>query len=166
MARSELIYGVHAVRALIERAPDAVLELWVLAGAHNPAHAPILGAASRNGIHPQPAPRATLDKLSGGGRHQGIVARCRPREDQQAVDLPTLLEGALHDALFLVLDGVEDPHNLGACLRVADAAGVRAVIRPQHRAPGSRPRPRRWRAARPRPCRSSPSTILPGRSRR
>lgn len=136
MARSELIYGVHAVRALIERSPDAVLELWVLAGAHNPAHAPILAAAAGHDIRPQPAPRATLDRLSGGGRHQGVVARCRPREVQQAVELPPLLEGDLRDALFLVLDGVEDPHNLGACLRVADAAGVRAVIRPQHRGTG------------------------------
>lgn len=136
MARSELIYGIHAVRALIERSPDTVLELWVLAGAHNPAHAAILDAANRNGIHPQPAPRATLDRLSGGGRHQGIVARCRPREAQETVDLPALLAGDLRDALFLVLDGVEDPHNLGACLRVADAAGVRAVVRPQHRGTG------------------------------
>lgn len=136
MARSELIYGVHAVRALIERVPDAVLELWVLAGSHNPAHAPIFAAASRHGIHPQPAPRATLDKLTGGGRHQGVVARCRPREEQPAVDLPALLERDLREALFLVLDGVEDPHNLGACLRVADAAGVWAVVRPQHRGTG------------------------------
>jgi 23S rRNA (guanosine2251-2'-O)-methyltransferase len=136
MSRSELIYGIHAVRALIERSPDAVLELWVQAGSHNPAHAPILSAASKHGVHPQPAPRATLDKLSGGGRHQGVVARCRPHEQQEAVDLHTLLEGDLREALFLVLDGVEDPHNLGACLRVADAAGARAVIRPQHRGTG------------------------------
>jgi 23S rRNA (guanosine2251-2'-O)-methyltransferase len=136
MSRSELIYGIHAVRALIEHSPDAVLELWVQTGAANAALAPILSAAASLGIQPQNAPRPTLDKLTGGGRHQGVVARCRPRPQQQAVDLRSLLEADLHDALFLVLDGVEDPHNLGACLRVADAAGARAVIRPQHRGTG------------------------------
>jgi 23S rRNA (guanosine2251-2'-O)-methyltransferase len=136
MTRSELVYGIHAVRALIERTPESVLELWVQAGSHNAALAPILTAAATHGIHPQNAPRPTLDKLSGGGRHQGVVARCRPRLQPEAVDLPSLLEGDLRDALFLVLDGVEDPHNLGACLRVADAAGARAVIRPQHRGTG------------------------------
>lgn len=136
MTRAELIYGIHAVRALLERSPEAVLELWVQAGTQNAALAPILSAAATHGIHPQSAPRPTLDKLTGGGRHQGVVARCRPHSPQQAVDLQTLLEGDLRDALFLVLDGVEDPHNLGACLRVADAAGVRAVIRPQHRGTG------------------------------
>lgn len=136
MSQNEMVYGVHAVRALIERSPAQVLELWMQAGSHNPALAPILDAARAQGILAQPVPRATLDKLAGGGRHQGIVARTRNRTTGQAPDLHALLEQDLRDALFLVLDGVEDPHNLGACLRVADAAGVRAVIRPMHRGTG------------------------------
>lgn len=133
---SELVYGIHAVRALIERSPALVLELWVQAGTRHPGLAAILGAAATQGIHAQAVPRATLDRLSGGGRHQGIVARWRDHGAERVLDLESFLQADLRDALFLVLDGVEDPHNLGACLRVADAAGVRAVIRPLHRGTG------------------------------
>ncbi|MGQ0659139.1 MAG: 23S rRNA (guanosine(2251)-2'-O)-methyltransferase RlmB [Chromatiales bacterium] len=133
MARTDLIYGIHAVRALLERAPADALELWVQAGSLNPALAPITVAATKYGITVQCAARATLDRMANGGRHQGVVARCRARAPARATGLQTLLQEDLHNALFMVLDGVEDPQNLGACLRVADAAGARAVIRPLHR---------------------------------
>jgi len=131
-----MVYGIHAVRALLTRSPAQVLELWVLAGSHNPALAPILAAANVHGIASQTVPRTTLDRLAEGGRHQGVVARCRTRSRERIAALATLLREDLHAALFVVLDGVEDPHNLGACLRVADAAGARAVIRPLHRGTG------------------------------
>ena len=136
MARSYLIYGTHAVRALIDRSPDVVLELWVLAGSSSHDHRSVIDAASTQGIRTQRAPRATLDKMTGNATHQGVVARCRARGSQPAGDLKELLAGNLDGAMFLVLDGIEDPHNLGACLRVADAAGVRAVVQPQHRGTG------------------------------
>jgi 23S rRNA (guanosine2251-2'-O)-methyltransferase len=136
MAGGDLIYGIHAVCALLEQSPEAVLELWIQAGSQNSALAPILKLAATHGLHPQSAPRATLDKMTAGGRHQGVVARARARRSEATIDLQSLLAMDQRGALYLVLDGVEDPHNLGACLRVADAAGVRAVIRPLHRGTG------------------------------
>ncbi|MDV7390686.1 RNA methyltransferase substrate-binding domain-containing protein, partial [Arthrospira platensis SPKY1] len=81
--------------------------------------------------------RAELDRLSGGARHQGVVARLEVRRrGLDEADLPGLLDAAVGPALLLVLDGVQDPHNLGACLRGAAAAGVHAVIAPADRAVG------------------------------
>lgn len=134
-ARSEVIYGIHAVRATLEAAPESVLELWLQAGTSNPALAPIIAAAGKLGVATHSAPRSTLDRMSAQGRHQGVLARCRQRP-VSAMDLHDLLAQDLEGALFLVLDGVEDPRNLGACMRVADAAGVRAIIRPLHRGTG------------------------------
>lgn len=139
MKRSSFVYGIHAVRALIERSPEHVLEVWVQAGTRSPAHAPILSAAAQQGISAQQVPRTTLDRLAEGGPHQGVVARRRDRTPAAGPDLETLLAADLRGALFLALDGIEDPQNLGACLRVADAAGVRAVIRPLHRGVGLTP---------------------------
>jgi 23S rRNA (guanosine2251-2'-O)-methyltransferase len=80
--------------------------------------------------------REQLDKLTGGARHQGMVASyARPIAHEER-DLPGLVEAAGQSALFLVLDGVQDPHNLGACLRSAEAAGVTAVLVPKDRAVG------------------------------
>jgi 23S rRNA (guanosine2251-2'-O)-methyltransferase len=75
-----------------------------------------------------------LDKLAGGGKHQGIVAQCQMPQPLNESTLDPMLEYPDHPLLFLVLDGVQDPHNLGACLRTADAAGVDAVIIPRDRA--------------------------------
>ncbi|MFO1436401.1 MAG: 23S rRNA (guanosine(2251)-2'-O)-methyltransferase RlmB [Gammaproteobacteria bacterium] len=136
MASADLVYGIHSVRALLEHSPDAVLEMWVQAGISNPTLTPILKLAAAQGLHPQSAPRATLDKMTVGGRHQGIVVRARTQRTDKSVDLKSLLEADQRGALYLILDGIEDPQNLGACLRVADAAGARAVIRPLHRGTG------------------------------
>jgi 23S rRNA (guanosine2251-2'-O)-methyltransferase len=135
VSRSDTVYGLHAVEALLRHNPEQVLEFWVLAGSPNPPLAVLAALAGDQGIIVQRAGRATLDRLAGGGRHQGAVVRCRRPEAAAVVTLGDLL-GDVRDALFLILDGVEDPQNLGACLRVADAAGARAVIRPLHRGVG------------------------------
>ena len=127
----ELVYGLHAVDALLRRQPDQVVVLWVQAGRKDKRITAIQELARNQGVSVTPMPRAALDdKVS--GRHQGVIAEVKPGErawDETA--LWQLLDGLDHPPLLLVLDGVTDPHNLGACLRSADAAGVDAVIVPR-----------------------------------
>jgi 23S rRNA (guanosine2251-2'-O)-methyltransferase len=140
-ATEDVAYGIHAVRVLLERSPQRVRELWLTSARDATARLqPLRALAVAAGITPVEADAAQLDRLADGERHQGVVAGLAPR----AADPETLLEEALEaqgDAppLLLVLDGVTDPHNLGACLRSADAAGVAAVIVPRDRAAGLTP---------------------------
>lgn len=134
MAKSELVYGIHAVRHLLERAPERVLEAWLQASAHGETLLEIDARLQQQGIAIQRTSPATLDKLSGNAVHQGIVLRCRTAAEE-VPDLNELIASA-QMPLFLVLDGVQDPHNLGACLRTAAAAGAAAVIIPRDRAVG------------------------------
>ncbi len=137
---SELIYGLHAVQAALRQQPQRIETLWLQQGARQQRLEPLLREARARGIEPLPVERAELDRLADGGRHQGVVARLTragtgPRES----DLARLLAEGPQPPLLLVLDGVQDPHNLGACLRSADAAGVSAVIAPADRAAGLTP---------------------------
>ncbi len=131
----ELIRGLHAVAAALNHEPEQVRGLWVERQRRDGRMQSLLDQAAGHGVAVYWADRAELDRLSGGARHQGVVARLaiRPRGHAEA-DLPTLLAAADGPALLLVLDGVQDPHNLGACLRSAAAAGVHAVIAPTDRA--------------------------------
>ncbi|OSN08250.1 23S rRNA (guanosine(2251)-2'-O)-methyltransferase RlmB [Lonsdalea iberica] len=129
---SEIIYGIHAVKALLERDPQRFLEVFILKGREDRRLQPVIAELESNGIAVQVANRQWLDSKVEGAVHQGIIANVKPGRQFQENDLPELL--AAHDAPFLlVLDGVTDPHNLGACLRSADAAGVNAVIVPRDR---------------------------------
>ena len=106
--------------------------------------AEILELAAAPGIRVHPARRDTLDGMAGGGAHQGVVARLAPAPTVDENDLYALLDRLGDEPPFLlVLDGVQDPHNLGACLRTADAAGVHAVIVPKDRAAGLTPAARK-----------------------
>ncbi|WP_304162766.1 23S rRNA (guanosine(2251)-2'-O)-methyltransferase RlmB [Lonsdalea britannica] len=129
---SEIIYGIHAVKALLERDPQRFLEVFILKGREDRRLQPVVAELESNGIAVQVANRQWLDSKVEGAVHQGIIANVKPGRQLQENDLPELL--AAHEAPFLlVLDGVTDPHNLGACLRSADAAGVNAVIVPRDR---------------------------------
>jgi 23S rRNA (guanosine2251-2'-O)-methyltransferase len=103
--------------------------------------AALIAAAEARGIPVHRLSGRELDRLLPGVRHQGVIAAIEPQEteDRQERDLPAFLEGLETPAFLLVLDGVQDPHNLGACLRTADAAGVHAVIVPRDRAAGITP---------------------------
>lgn len=139
MRPGQLAYGLHVLRHLLATTPQDVLELWVQADAGE-GLAELLALARAAGVSPQPVPRRRLDQLAEGGVHQGVVARLRSRAGPGEADLAALAaDPAGGPALFLLLDGVQDPHNLGACLRVADAAGARAVVVPAHRAAGLTP---------------------------
>jgi 23S rRNA (guanosine2251-2'-O)-methyltransferase len=103
----------------------------------------VLQLAGQNGIAVEQVTRKKLDSLAGEGNHQGIVARCRPGRAHDENFLYDLLDGLSEPPFILVLDGVTDPHNLGACLRSADAAGVHAVIAPKDNAAGLNPTARK-----------------------
>ena len=135
MAKSELIYGIHAVRHALDHLPQDVLEAWVQESAQSDNLSELRGLLRDLGIATHRANTATLDKLSSGGVHQGIIIRCRQPSSSDTPDLDELL-GKADLPLFLILDGVQDPHNLGACLRAAAAAGVTAVVIPKDRAVG------------------------------
>ncbi|AOR62271.1 23S rRNA (guanosine(2251)-2'-O)-methyltransferase RlmB [Pectobacterium wasabiae] len=129
---SEIIYGIHAVKALLERDPQRFLEVFVLKGRDDRRLQPVIAELEAQGIVIQVASRQWLDKQAEDAVHQGIVAKVKEGRKYQENDLPAMLDH-LETPFLLILDGVTDPHNLGACLRNADGAGVHAVIVPRDR---------------------------------
>jgi 23S rRNA (guanosine2251-2'-O)-methyltransferase len=132
-------YGMHAVRVLLERSPQRVRRILLAQGKEAGRHAEIRALAQQASVEVSNADEALLERLSDGGRHQGVLAEVAPRPGDPETQLEEALEAAGESPLLLVLDGVQDPHNLGACLRSADAAGVCAVIAPRDRAAGLTP---------------------------
>jgi len=135
----ELLYGIHSVEAALTHDPDNILELYIEADSHNVRLKELSERAREHGLKPHARPREALDRMTGGARHQGAVARYRAPPPRAEGDLAALVEGAGQAALLLVLDGITDPHNLGACLRSAEAAGVTAVVVPKDKAAGITP---------------------------
>ncbi|MFM2483107.1 23S rRNA (guanosine(2251)-2'-O)-methyltransferase RlmB [Celerinatantimonas sp. YJH-8] len=130
MSQPYYLYGLHAVQALLECHPERVIDLAVLQGRDDARLEQILRLAQQVGISVQRMGRKALDERAQDTHHQGVVAKVKSAPTLSDKDLPGILAG--HDApLLLVLDGVTDPHNLGACLRNADAAGAVAVIVPK-----------------------------------
>lgn len=139
----DLLIGIHVVEAALDHDVANLVELYIENGTHN-ARVKALGERARElGVKPHARDRAALDRMTGGARHQGVVARYRAPPPRAEGDLPALVEQAGATALLLVLDGVTDPHNFGACLRSAEAAGVTAVLVPKDRAVGVTPTVRR-----------------------
>jgi 23S rRNA (guanosine2251-2'-O)-methyltransferase len=131
---TQWIAGINAVASALEHDADNVREVLLEAGAKNPRIASIEGDARRLGIDVRRVAQQALDGVAGGLRHQGAVARYAAAKTWDEQALPELVEVAAGRALLLVLDGVQDPHNLGACLRSAAAAGVTAVVIPKDKA--------------------------------
>ncbi|ROR13562.1 23S rRNA (guanosine(2251)-2'-O)-methyltransferase RlmB [Erwinia sp. JUb26] len=129
---SEIVFGIHAVQALLDSDPQRFQEVFIQKGRDDRRLQTLVKALEAQGVVIQVANKQMLDSTSEGAVHQGIIARIRPGRQYQEGDLPDLLE-SLESPFFLILDGVTDPHNLGACLRSADAAGVHAVIVPKDR---------------------------------
>ena len=128
---ADLVFGIHAVGALMQRAPQDVLELFVMKDRDDKRMQPLIQQARQHGVSVQFCNRKTLDDMV-GGQHQGIVAKARLQSSGTEADLAAIV--AANDKPFiLILDGVTDPHNLGAILRSADAAGVHAVVAPKDR---------------------------------
>jgi 23S rRNA (guanosine2251-2'-O)-methyltransferase len=132
-----VVFGFHAVLARLRADPSSVLEIFLDEGRQDIRAKGLEQAASQAGIRLMRVPTRRLDGFYGGGRHQGVVARVEVLSAKD--DLDEILQGLEAPPLLLVLDGVTDPHNLGACLRVANAAGAHAVIAPKDRAAGINP---------------------------
>ena len=131
---SRLIYGFHAVTSKLRHDPESVKEI-IIDGARQDARArDLIKHAELQGVKLVIADGKRLDGFAAGGRHQGVVARIEG--GRKAAHLDDVLDTLTEPAFLLVLDGVTDPRNLGACLRVADAAGVHAVIAPKDKAAG------------------------------
>ncbi len=131
---TRLIHGFHAVTAKLRHDPEGVREICIAAGRQDARMRDLVQLAESRGVRVVTLDAARLDGMAGGGRHQGVVAKVNAQQKYLTVD--DVLDGLTEPALLLVLDGVTDPHNLGACLRVADAAGAHAVIAPKDRACG------------------------------
>ncbi|WP_435235662.1 23S rRNA (guanosine(2251)-2'-O)-methyltransferase RlmB [Psychromonas sp. PT13] len=131
MSKSELIYGMHAVDALIEKQPERVIEVYALKGRDDERLGAIVEKAREWGVSVQFMQRKALDDKSEGEQHQGIIARVKAAKVLTDNDLDAYINHLEVPPFLLILDGVTDPHNLGACLRSADAAGVHAVIIPK-----------------------------------
>jgi 23S rRNA (guanosine2251-2'-O)-methyltransferase len=134
---SRVLIGFHAVVAGLRANPAAVEEILVDETRHDARLADVLRLAEAAGVRVLKVPSKRLDGFYGGGRHQGIVARVAARDERASLD--DVLDRLQEPPLLLVLDGITDPHNLGACLRVADAAGAHAVIVPKDRSAGLSP---------------------------
>ncbi len=129
-----MIFGFHAVTARLRHDASSVEEIYVDASRHDRRMGDLLRAAKGANVRIIQADDARLDAMVGTRRHQGVVARAG--ELSLARNLAELLDAVQGPPLLLLLDGVTDPHNLGACLRVADGAGAHAVIAPKDRAVG------------------------------
>ncbi|MDR0439615.1 MAG: 23S rRNA (guanosine(2251)-2'-O)-methyltransferase RlmB [Candidatus Accumulibacter sp.] len=135
MSQTAFIHGFHAVTARLRHQPQAVLEIFVAADRRDVRMRDLLRHAELHSVRVVPVDAGRLEGMAGsGGRHQGIVARVSLQKRPVALD--DVLDTLEEPPFLLVLDGVQDPHNLGACLRVADAAGAHAVIVPKDRAAG------------------------------
>ena len=134
MSSARALHGLHAVTAALKRRPEAVFEVFLDPGRNDPRARKVAELARAGGVRLHHADAARLDGLAKGSRHQGVVAFVEQAAPAGSVD--EVLESAAEPPMLLVLDGVQDPHNLGACLRVADAMGVHAVIAPKDRAVG------------------------------
>lgn len=140
MSESELVYGIHPVRHALQHSPEDILEFWVKKDWRTRGISELRALAARHGIAIQEVPAGTLEKLVGDVSHQGVVLRRRAPRVRDEGDLKSILsERGEKPCLILVLDGVQDPHNLGACLRTAEAAQVDAVVVPVHRGAGLTP---------------------------
>lgn len=139
MGHNQWVYGHHAVLTIMQQTPDRIRRLYMINGAPSPRTQALLQLAKKHGIKIQMLAREQLDAMIPSANHQGIMAECLEMSEALPTDLPSLLQQLKEAAFLLILDGVQDPHNLGACLRSANAAGVQAVIAPKDRAVGMTP---------------------------
>ncbi|MEJ2309785.1 MAG: 23S rRNA (guanosine(2251)-2'-O)-methyltransferase RlmB [Gammaproteobacteria bacterium] len=139
MSKPRIVAGIHSVRNVLRHGADAIRDAWVDGQRRDKRLRELLSELHRAGVRPQQVTRDELDRLAPGINHQGIVVTAAAPAALGEGDLPRILDRAGEPLLILILDGVQDPHNLGACLRTADAAGVDVVIAPKDRSVGLTP---------------------------
>ncbi len=138
MAQHEWLYGLHSLDAVMAQEPERIIELFVLKGRTDERLNNIINLSRKMGVSIQFCNRKTLDDKVNGEQHQGVVAKARPGKVLDEHDLARILDKS-ESPFILILDGVTDPHNLGACLRTADAAGVDAVVVPKDKSASLNP---------------------------
>jgi 23S rRNA (guanosine2251-2'-O)-methyltransferase len=131
---TKVLFGFHAVTVRLKTAPDSIVEIHLDPARRDARMRQLAERITTAGVKVVDSDDERLTRLAGAPRHQGVVARVNPLPKANSLD--DLLDGVEGPPLLLVLDGVTDPHNLGACLRVADGAGVHAVIAPKDHAVG------------------------------
>ena len=129
----ELVTGIHAVSAVLEHNPSRVAQLYISGTSRNRRLDSIRQLASQHGVAVHAVSRDKLDRLSSGQMHQGIIARCQTLQKKGDKELLWDIKSLKHPAMLLVLDGVQDPHNLGACIRTLNGAGGDGVVMPKDR---------------------------------
>lgn len=136
---SEIVFGLHAVLVLLEKNPERISNVNILAERHDKKIQSIIELCKQSRIKVNTISKQELDRMTQQANHQGVVALCQTSKKYTEYDLEVLLENLSVPPFLLILDGVQDPHNLGAILRSADAAGVHAVISPKDKAVGITP---------------------------
>jgi len=126
--KTEYVYGLHVVDSMLRNQPEVVLEIWLQDSREDERADKIKLLASKQGIATQRTDRRKLDHLTNHAVHQGAVARIQAKSLPGEHELIELLDRTSEPAFLLFLDGIQDPQNLGACIRTAEAAGVQAVI--------------------------------------
>ncbi len=139
MSEDSIVFGLHAVRTLLKQRPERALRLLVQKGRDDGRIAEVLQLAKNANVPHESRDARDLERLASAERHQGVCLYVRSSGVLGETALDDLLDVLKEPPFLLVLDGVQDPHNLGACLRTADAAGVTAVIVPRDRAAGLSP---------------------------
>lgn len=137
--REDLVYGIHVIRHLLAANPEKILEIYTLGSRDDQAITNIIAQAKQFGIASTSMSKNQVETLFKGVNHQGIAARIRLSSLLSLEDFLPSLEKNSSPPLLLILDSIQDPHNLGAILRTADAAGVTAVIIPKDRSVGLTP---------------------------
>ena len=137
--KSSKLFGLHSVQAALDYSPNKIHKAWVDTGRQDKRLTQAIDNLLDLGIEPEKVDRKKLDRLAENNNHQGIVIEVEMPSELSESDLKTAVENLTETALFLVLDNVQDPHNLGACLRTADATGVHGVIITKDNATGITP---------------------------
>jgi 23S rRNA (guanosine2251-2'-O)-methyltransferase len=137
--KSSKLFGLHSVQAALNYTPNKINKIWIDRQRQDKRLSQLLDELASLGIEPEKTDRKKLDRLSEGSHHQGIVAEVELPAELTESELKTAVENLAAIPLFLVLDNVQDPHNLGACLRSADATGVHGVIITKDNAAGITP---------------------------
>ncbi len=132
--RTEQIFGLHAVKQVLETSPDRILNVWIQEAINSESVRSLQEVVNDLGFSVQTVPRSTLSRMTKNQNHQGVILEIKPAKKKTDNDLDDILErNKDKKSLYLILDSVQDPHNLGACIRTADAAGVTAIIIPKDR---------------------------------
>jgi len=139
MMKASKLYGLHSVQAALDYSPKKISKAWIDAQRQDKRLNQVIEALLDLGIESEKVERKKLDKLAEGNNHQGIVIEVEMPAELSENELKAAVENLEATALFLVLDNVQDPHNLGACLRTADATGVHGVIITKDNATGITP---------------------------